>query len=98
MVGGGAAAAGAAFGQLAAKIPARRIADAVDRLIALYAREREEGEPATAFFGRVAPAVVRSELEDLERLQLQDAVESDFIDLGDAAEFAPVVMDGECSA
>jgi sulfite reductase beta subunit-like hemoprotein len=98
MVGGGATAAGASFGQLAAKIPARRIAEAVDRLIELYAREREDGESATAFFGRVAPATVKTELADLERLQPQDAMESDFIDLGDAAEFAPVVMDGECSA
>ena len=41
---------------------------------------------------------MKSELADLERLQPGDALESDFIDLGDASEFAPVVMDGECSA
>ena len=37
MVGGGAHDRGAAFGRLAAKIPARRIAEAVERLIDLYA-------------------------------------------------------------
>ena len=47
MVGGGAhRLAAPAFGRLAAKIPARRIPEAVERLIALYAREREPGESA----------------------------------------------------
>ena len=46
MVGGGTADGGAAFGRLAAKIPARRIPEAVERLIDLYAREREPGESA----------------------------------------------------
>jgi hypothetical protein len=27
-----------------------------------------------------------------------DAVPADFVDLGEAQEFAPVVLDGECSA
>src|SRR4029077_7409758 len=40
MVGGGSHDRGASFGRLAAKIPARRIPEAVERLIALYARER----------------------------------------------------------
>jgi sulfite reductase beta subunit-like hemoprotein len=98
MVGGGATDQGAAYGRLAAKIPARRIAEAVDRLVELYARNREAGESASSYFGRVALDVVKIELADLERLQPGDAVEADFIDLGDATEFAPVVMDGECSA
>jgi sulfite reductase beta subunit-like hemoprotein len=98
MVGGGSTDRGAAFGRLAAKIPARRIGEAVDRLIELYARDHAAGESAPAYFGRVALDVVKLELADLERLQPGDAVEADFIDLGEAAEFAPVVMDGECSA
>jgi sulfite reductase beta subunit-like hemoprotein len=98
MVGGGPTDTGASFGRLVAKIPARRIPDALDRLIALYVRDRAAGESATAFFGRVEPDVVKIELADLERLQPGDAVESDFVDLAEAEEFAPVVMDGECSA
>jgi sulfite reductase beta subunit-like hemoprotein len=98
MLGGGITDTGAAFGRLAAKIPARRIVDAVDRLIELYAREREDGEQAPAYFARVPLDVVKRELADLERLQPGDAVDADFVDLGEAEEFAPVVMDGECSA
>ena len=49
-------------------------------------------------FGRVALETVRVELADLERLRPGDAVPADYVDLGDQAEFAPEVMDGECSA
>ena len=37
-------------------------------------------------------------LADLERLTVQQAVPTDYVDLAEAAEFAPEVMDGECSA
>jgi sulfite reductase beta subunit-like hemoprotein len=98
MVGGGIDETGASFARLAAKIPARRIPDAVDRLIALYARERQPNEPAQAFFQRIPLDTVKAELADLERLTAEQAADDDFIDLGEAAAFAPEVMDGECSA
>jgi sulfite reductase (NADPH) hemoprotein beta-component len=98
MVGGGAIDAGAAFGRCAAKIPARRIPETVDRLIDLYARERHPGESANAFFGRVELGAVQLALADLTRLDEADASPDDFIDLGEAGEFAPEVLDGECSA
>src|SRR5712671_6394807 len=53
MVGGGAHDRGASFGRLAAKIPARRIPQTVERLIELYARERTVDESAMAFFARI---------------------------------------------
>ena len=98
MVGGGTEHGGASFGRLAAKIPARRIPDVVDRLIEMYGREKNEGESATAFFGRVSVERVRLTLADLERMTAADAVPEDFVDLAESAEFAPEVMDGECSA
>jgi sulfite reductase beta subunit-like hemoprotein len=98
MVGGGAVESGAAFGRLAAKIPARRLPEAVERLIDLYGRERRPGESAQAFFARTDLDVVKVALADLERLQPGDAVPADFIDLGEDGEFAPEVLDGECSA
>jgi sulfite reductase beta subunit-like hemoprotein len=98
MVGGGAHDRGASFGRLAAKIPARRIPQAVERLIDLFDAQRKPGETATAFFGRIELDAVKASLADLERLRPGDAVAADFIDLGEAQEFAPEVMDGECSA
>ena len=61
-------------------------------------RERNDGESAASFFGRVALETVQVELADLERLRPGDAVPADYVDLGEQAEFAPEVMDGECSA
>jgi sulfite reductase beta subunit-like hemoprotein len=98
MVGGDASGDGARFGRLAAKIPARRAPDALERLIALYVGERGAGESATTFFGRVEVGRVKQALADLERLTPEDALPDDFIDLGEDAEFTPEVMDGECSA
>ena len=99
MVGGGALERGAAFGRVAAKIPARRIPQTVERLIDLYAREHQAGRdrrPPTSAASSSRSS--RRTLADLERLQPGDAVPADFVDLGEAAEFAPEVMEGECSA
>ena len=41
---------------------------------------------------------MKGELADLERLTAADAAPDDFIDLGEAQAFAPVVLEGECSA
>jgi sulfite reductase beta subunit-like hemoprotein len=94
---GGRASDDVAFAKLAAKIPARRIPEAVDRLIALYAREKNERESADAFFARVPLDRVKLELADLERMPLEAATADDYVDLGESAEFRPEVLDGECA-
>jgi hypothetical protein len=98
MVGGGVSEHGASFGRLAAKVPARRIPQVVERLINLYATDRRPDESATEFFERVDVERVKHVLMPLERITAEDAVPDDYIDLAEAGEFAPVVMDGECSA
>jgi sulfite reductase beta subunit-like hemoprotein len=98
MVGGGTTAEGASFGRLAAKVPARRIPDVVERLIEMYVKERREGESAPSFFARVELTHVSRALLDLQMFTEADATPLDYIDLAESAEFAPEVMDGECSA
>ena len=98
MVGGRATGQEASFARLAAKIPARRLPDAVERLIGLYSRARRPNESAPDFFARVELSQVKQELADLERLTLLEATPADFIDLGEVDAFSPEVMDGECSA
>jgi sulfite reductase (NADPH) hemoprotein beta-component len=98
MVGGGTTVAGASFGRTVAKIPARRIPDALERLIAMYQRERADGESAPAFFQRVDSKAATALLDDLQRFTADDATPVDFIDLAETTEFAPEVMEGECSA
>jgi sulfite reductase (NADPH) hemoprotein beta-component len=98
MVGGSANGDNAAFGRVAAKIPARRAPEAVNRLVQLYRSERRDGERLSDFFIRTDVARVKTVLADLEKLTEADALPEDFIDLAEEQEFAPVVMDGECSA
>ena len=89
---------GAHFGRLVAKIPARRIADAVKRLISLYQEERAPNESASEFLRRVDLPRAKASLEDLEELSLEGATPEDFIDLGEQAEFVPDTQEGECAA
>lgn len=98
MLGGGVGEARATFGRLAAKVPARRIPQAVERLVALYTTERVEGETALAFFRRVDLSRVKALLADLEALTAEDALPADFVDLGEEMEFKVETQDGECMA
>jgi sulfite reductase (NADPH) hemoprotein beta-component len=98
MLGGGSGPEGASFARLTAKIPARRVPDAVDRMIRLYEEERTPGETAPAFFNRIEPARARAAVADLERMTAEDVLPSDFVDPGEDQAFKPEVFDGECSA
>jgi sulfite reductase (NADPH) hemoprotein beta-component len=98
MVGGHASVDGVRFARLAAKVPARRVANAVERLAKLYERERRPGEKLADCLGRIDIDRIRTLLGDLERLSAEDAEPQDFVDLGETHAFQPEVMDGECSA
>ena len=63
------------------------------------------GDGVEAAVGAVPRAVatlacvgVSEELRDLQQLSAEDAVPLDFVDLAETGEFAPEVMEGECSA
>ena len=98
MVGGGTTEEGASFARTAAKIPARRLTATLERLIAFYQREKQGDETAPVFFQRVPLERVTKELWDLQQLTEAEAKPEDFVDLAETGEFAPEVMDGECSA
>ena len=98
LVGGGPTDSGVDFGRLAAKIPARRLSETVERLLRLYRSERHPAENATDFFRRVTIERVKEAVGDLERLTPADALPEDFIDLAESTEFNPEIQDGECSA
>jgi sulfite reductase beta subunit-like hemoprotein len=98
MVGGGADGDTAAFGRVAAKIPARRAPETIERIVDLYRRERADGERLADFLRRIDVGVVKRALADLENLAETDANPEDFVDLGEDHAFQPEVLDGECSA
>jgi sulfite reductase beta subunit-like hemoprotein len=98
MLGGAVGEDGARFGRLAAKIPARRVAEALERLLTCYQARRRIGESATDYFQRVDVAEVKAMLADLEALTAEDALPEDYVDLEEETEFKMEVLEGECSA
>ena len=98
MLGGGVDENGAQFGRISAKVPARRMPQAVDRLLGLYRDEKQPGEKPEAFFRRVEAAKVKALLVDLETMTPADAQPQDYIDLAEDREFVPEIMDGECAS
>jgi sulfite reductase beta subunit-like hemoprotein len=98
MAGGGADAEGSAFGRVVAKVPARRCTEVVDRLVALFTRERRDDEGLAQFMRRADISHLKAALADLEVIDEASAQPTDYIDLAEDKAFAPEVLDGECSA
>jgi sulfite reductase beta subunit-like hemoprotein len=98
MVGGGVTDGQAHFARIAAKVPARRSGEALERLVGLYEREREPGETAKAFFRRVELPRVKALLADLEALTAETASATDYQDIGEDTAFEVSTLEGECSA
>ena len=96
-VGGGIDAERTTFGRLAAKVPARRAPEALERLVRMYAAEKTMDETPMAFFRRVEVPRVKALLSDLEALTTATATPADFIDLAETAAFRPETTDGECA-
>jgi sulfite reductase beta subunit-like hemoprotein len=97
-IGGGHAPDRARFAKLVARIPARRVPAAVERLIDLYVRDKDPGEAPNDFFARVDHEVVKALLADLDKMTAADATPEDFIDLGETRAFEVVAGEGECAA
>jgi sulfite reductase beta subunit-like hemoprotein len=96
-VGGGHLADGARFGRLIAKVPARRLPLAIERLIELTERERKEGERSDDVLARLPDEMLTAALGGVPELLPADAVDDDFVDLDDGdARFAATI--GELAA
>jgi len=87
------------FARTVSRVPARRVPDAVERLLRLYGSEGAPGESAPAFFRRIGAARQKELLLDLERLSPEEARPDDFVDLGQDAEttFTVEATAGECA-
>ncbi|ACL66680.1 nitrite/sulfite reductase hemoprotein beta-component ferrodoxin domain protein [Anaeromyxobacter dehalogenans 2CP-1] len=97
LLGGHVDAGGATFGRLAAKVPARRIPEAVARLTSLYLAERHAGEAAGPFFARALDRA-KTILADYEQLRLEDTRPEDFVEPGATEDFRPGADAGERAA
>ena len=94
-VGGGIRADGADFGRLVSKVPARRAAATLERLLDFYIRE---GGTSHAFWTTVPIETLRTLIADLTELGDHEAVEADFVDLGETTAFEVVNGEGECAS
>jgi sulfite reductase (NADPH) hemoprotein beta-component len=97
LVGGGVDASGATFGKIAGKVPARRVKETIDRLIALAEREKSPSESVADWLKRADQDRLKAAIRDLTELGDQ-ATEEDFVDIGTTAPFRVVEMEGECAA
>jgi sulfite reductase beta subunit-like hemoprotein len=94
-VGGGIRGDGADFGRLVGKVPARRAAATLERLLDLYIRE---GGTSHAFWAAVPIERLRALIADLSELREADAIEDDFVDLGETTAFEIIDGEGECAS
>ncbi len=94
-LGGGVDARGARFGRQVVKVIARRVPDAVVRLLARYDAERQPGETPAAFFERIdAKRVVAVLGEIITAPPTADEIN----DVGQNAGFVVETGAGECAA
>lgn len=94
-VGGGIKADKAEFGRLIGKVPARRAGATLERLLDFYIAS---GATSRDFWATVPADQLKAKISDLEKLADADAVEADFIDLGEQRAFEVVSGEGECAS
>lgn len=94
-LGGGVDARGARFGRQVVKIVARRVPEAVVRLLRLFEAERLEGESPAAFFERIDGKRVVAALGELATAA---ATAQEGTDIGEDAGFLVQTAAGECAA
>ena len=97
-LGGGVDGEGAHFGRRSAKIPARRIPEALTRLLALYRDEKQDDESALTFFRRVEPERIDTTLADLTALDPENLDPEDYQDVGSDEPFQLEAGEGECAS
>ena len=94
-LGGGVDERGARFGRQVVKIIARRVPDAVVRLLGLFESERSAGESPASFFERIEGKRVVAALGDVVSVK---ATAEEHADVGETAGFLIHSGEGECAA
>jgi sulfite reductase beta subunit-like hemoprotein len=97
LVGGGVGPEGARFARPAAKVPARRAPEALERLVRLWREEAAPGEAAGDFLARAFDRV-QAVLAPLEGFAGGAPAAEDLVDPGTDVPFRADVQAGECAA
>ncbi|MCY3927073.1 MAG: nitrite/sulfite reductase [Acidobacteria bacterium] len=86
------------YGLAVVAVPAKRIPEAVERIVGLYVAEREKGETFQSFIARVGKARVRQLLDDLTKLPTYLEDRNLYSDWGDPREYTIGDLGvGECA-
>ena len=87
------------YGQrLKARLPAKRVPEAVERWVRFYESDRQDGEPFRAFVDRVGAAEFEGRVKDLT-MPIEFNLENmnHFIDYNREAPFEVIRGEGECA-
>ncbi|MBI4354462.1 MAG: nitrite/sulfite reductase, partial [Candidatus Omnitrophica bacterium] len=97
LIGGGTSTGSAQFGQRLVRVPAGRAPEAINRLLHLYATERQQDESFPAFISRIGLELVQKSLQDLTDLTGVEQQPELWTDLGDDEPFVLAAGKGECA-
>ena len=87
-----------AYGLAVVAVPAKRIPEAVERIVGLYVEEREKGESFQEFIARAGKARIRQLLDDLTKLPTYLEDRTLYSDWGDPREYTIGDLGvGECA-
>ncbi len=98
LIGGSTREGEARFGQVVAPIPARRVPEALKKLVALYKKEKQGNETFEAYLNRVGKARVKEEVQEFTQLPPYEQNPTLYFDWGDTTDFKAEVGVGECAA
>lgn len=98
LVGGGIGPEGAAFGETAALVPARRAPQVVTTLLDHADAHRDAGETAGDYLRRAPLQEFKELLAPLASLEAEEATDQDFVDIGATEVFQVINRKGECAA
>jgi ferredoxin-nitrite reductase/sulfite reductase (ferredoxin) len=88
----------ARFGQVVGRVPARRVPEAVERILRRYLEERQNGESFPAYLDRVGAASFKPLLQDLQEVPPYEEAPEFYQDLGAEGEaFSVRLGRGECA-
>ena len=98
LVGGGVEAKGAIFGEDLGLLPARRVPEAIRRLLAHADQHRAASQSAGAYLRCTPAPSLKFVVADLLDLGDGEATEQDFWDIGASTAFRVDTREGECAA
>ncbi len=95
-VGGGLHTGSHEYGEVVMKIPARRVSEAVMRIIKLFLSERNDEENFLSYVKRIKPKGFKVKLQDLAYIPSYEEAPEWYMDIGEDTEFAVKTGPGEC--